>query len=57
MATEPGISGCWDTSSHNAHDSYRLSGGAYTAANCDVLETDTGEVTLSDLRTVCCTGS
>lgn len=53
-ASQTASNSCWDTSSLNGHDSYRLSGGAYTSGSCDVLEIDTGEVTLTDLRTVCC---
>lgn len=55
VASQTASNSCWDTSSHNSHDSYRLSGGAYSPGVCDVNETDSGEVTLTDLRTMCCT--
>jgi hypothetical protein len=54
LVTSTASGDCFDASGYNGHDSYMITGGAYTAGTCSVQEVDTGEVTVSDLRTICC---
>jgi len=45
---------CWNTENANLHDSYDVVGGAYVAGTCPASDISTGEVTLSEPRTICC---
>lgn len=54
LDTQAASMSCYDASSHQIHDSFVVTGGAYTAGTCSEIETDTGEVTLMDERTICC---